>query len=78
MEHIQWVGTFTGLELNLQKTIAFNSAAVGEVLVAGVSVRSTPVKYLGAFLGLGDLSQMNFETPLKKARAVINKWKKDI
>ncbi len=24
LKHIQWVGTFTGLELNLAKTIAFN------------------------------------------------------
>ncbi len=34
------------------------------------------MKYLGAYLGLGDLSHLNFEQPLKKARAVIGRWSK--
>ena len=75
LKHIQWVGTFTGLELNLQKTVAFISAAMTEKIVAAVSVRSVLVKYLGAFLGQGDLSKLNFKAPLKKACAVISKWK---
>ena len=49
IEHIIWVGSFTGLHLNLDKTLAFNSQTIGERIVAGVSVWNTPVKYLGAF-----------------------------
>ncbi len=55
IEHIIWVGSFTGLHLDLDKILAFNSQTIGERIVAGVSVQNMPVKYLGAFLGLGDL-----------------------
>ncbi len=74
LEHIQWVGTFTGLELNLSKTITFNLHVVGLTVQNGVSVRCAPVKYLGAYLGLGDLSKMNFEQPLQKAHTILSKW----
>ncbi len=74
LKHIQWVGTFTGLELNLAKTIAFNPHAIGSMIQDGVAVCCAPVKYLGAYLGLGDLSKLNFEQQLCKARAVISKW----
>ncbi len=39
-------------------------------------MRSVPVKYLGTFLGLGDLSKMNFERPLQKAKSVMSHWQK--
>ena len=55
---------FTGLQLNVEKTIAFDPAAAGKLEVAGMTVRAAPVKYLGAFLGFGDLSKLNFELPL--------------
>ncbi len=74
LAHIQWVGRFTGLELNLSKTIAFNPNAVGLMVQNSVSIRCAPVKYLGAFLGLGDLSKINFENPLHKAWVVFSKW----
>ncbi len=74
MKHIQWVGIFTGLELNLTKTIAFNPHAVGSMVQDGIVVRCAPVKYLGAYLGLSDLSKLNFEQQLCKARAIISKW----
>ncbi len=74
IQHIHWVGTFTGLHLNIDKTITFNSEIVGERILAGVSTRNTPVKYLGAFLGLGDLTKLNFEQPLRKAHGIMNKW----
>ena len=74
IEHIHWVGTFTGLSLNVNKTIAFNCEIVGKKILAEVSTRSTPVKYLGAFLGLGDLTKLNFEQPLRKAHRIMNKW----
>ena len=61
------VGTFTGLHLNLSKTIAFAMAG-GKRIVASIEVDSRPVKYLGAFLGLEDLLEMNFNKPLSKAQ----------
>ena len=74
IEHIYWVGTFTGLYLNVNKTIAFNCELVGKRILVGVSTRNTPVKYLGAFLGLRDLTKLNFEQPLRKAHGIMNKW----
>ena len=64
LAHIDWVGSFTGLKLNLDKTIAFDSRAQGKLKVSGVEIRCAPVKYLGTYLGLGDMSHLNFETPL--------------
>ncbi len=39
-------------------------------------MRNQPVKYLGAFLGLGDLSKQNFEKPLRVAKLIISRWSK--
>ncbi len=58
------MGSFTGLELNLSKTIAFSCQEIDECVITGVQVASKPVKYLGAYLGYGDLTQLNFEKPL--------------
>ncbi len=55
INHIQWVGTFTGLTLNIDKTIAFDPNAAEKLVVVDVQVQSHPVKYLGIYLGLGDL-----------------------
>ncbi len=76
LAHIRWVGMFTGLQLNVEKTIAFDPAAASKLEVAGVTVRAAPVKYLGAFLGFGDLSKLNFEIPLWKMRMVMSHWRK--
>ncbi len=64
---IMEVGIFTGLQLNLSKTIAFAMNG-SKRIVAGIEVDSHPVKYLGAFLSLEDLSEMNFNKPLSKAQ----------
>ncbi len=69
------VGSFTGLHLNLSKTIAFVMAG-GRRIVAGIEVDSRPVKYLGTFLGLDDLSEMNFNNPLSKAQNNSHSWNK--
>ena len=69
------VGSFTGLHLNLSKTIAFVMAG-GRRIVDGIEVDSRPVKYLGAFLGLDDLLEMNFNKPLSKARNNSQSWNK--
>ena len=70
LHHIQWVGFFTALSLNLNKTIVLYPWNKNKYLVAGVSVSSEPVKYLGTFLGVGDLTNLNFEGALNKARKV--------
>ncbi len=64
VNHIQMVGSFTGLQLNINRMIAFCPSAGKSCFVAGIEVGSHPVKYLGAYLGMGDLSKLNFERPL--------------
>ncbi len=76
LDHIAFVGSFTGLGLNLKKTIAFDLCAAHKLQVSGICVCNAPMKYLSAFLGLGNLSCLNFKQPLKKARAVIGRWSK--
>ncbi len=67
LDHIAWVGTFTGLSLNLVKTIAFSHRCVEPMKIAGIMVANKPIKYLGVHLGIGDLSVLNFEKPLHTA-----------
>ena len=67
IKHISYVGSFTGLSLNLEKTIVFNHKINGKHIIHGITMSNTPVKYLGAFLGQGDLSKLNFEKPLQNA-----------
>ena len=76
LDHIVFVGSFTGLGLNLEKIIAFDLSTAHKLQFSGICVCNAPVKYLSAFLGLGDLSCLNFEQPLKNARAVIGRWSK--
>ncbi len=76
LKHIEYIGTFTGLYLNMNKTIAFDPNASNKIKQAGIEVGFIPVKYLGAYLGLGDLTKLNFDLPLKKARAIVARWNK--
>ena len=69
------VGNYTGLCLNLSKTITF-ALHGGLHKVAGVEVNSALVKYLGVHLGLGDLIDMNFYQALKKAWNNLQSWNK--
>ncbi len=64
LKHIEFVGCFTGLCLNLDKTIAFDLTAAHKLHIAGVCICNTPIKYLRVYLGLGNLCKMNFEQPL--------------
>ncbi len=75
IQHIQYVSRFTGLMHNLDKTLALGPN-VTVTKVAGVCVDNKPVKYLGAFLGVGDLSDMNFENALAKVCGVVAKMAK--
>ncbi len=38
LTHIEWVGTFTGLKLNLEKILAFDPNAQQKLEVVGVAV----------------------------------------
>ena len=78
IQAIYYVGTFTGLNLNLEKMIVFLPSQTKPIFVSGVQIDSRPVKYLGAYLGLGDLSCKNFKVPLRKLRMKMNKWNKRI
>ncbi len=73
---IQTVGAYTGLHLNISKTIAFSCVATDKYYIEGIQVACKPVKYLGAFLGYGDLTKLNFEIPLKKVQNKIQYWNK--
>ena len=76
LKYIEYIGTFTSLCLNMDKTIAFDLNASNKIKQVGVEVGSTPVKYLGAYLGLGDLKKLNFDSLLKKAKAIAARWNK--
>ena len=54
----------------------FDPEITGPLNKNGVVVQSSPVKYLGTYLGLGNLSKLNFEQPLRKAKEVLNHWSK--
>ncbi len=60
----------------MNKTLAFYHKQDMETHVAGVRIRSVIVKYLGVYLGKGDLSKLNFEKPLKAACLKIQAWNK--
>ncbi len=71
--HIGVVGKFTGLSLNLNKTIAYSHQNKSYIL-AGIKISNTPVKYLGAIVSTGDQSKANFEHLLLKARKIATRW----
>ena len=68
--------TFIGLNLNLMKTIAFMPKAETLKYYLDVEIAAKPIKYLGAQLGLGDLSLSNFQKPLKNAWNKLSAWNK--
>ncbi len=72
---IQYCGKFTGLELNLSKTIAYSLQVKIPFTLAGVQISSEPVKYLGSYLGNKEEAEsMNFQTALNKMRVVSTRW----
>ena len=64
--HIQSLTKFTGLSLNLDKTVIFNPSIPQSICYKGMQMQNTPMKYLGTFVGSGDLSHLNFDLTLKK------------
>ncbi len=47
-----------------------------QLKISGVEVSDEPVKYLGAFLGTGNMTSLNFEKVLAKARSIVARWRK--
>ncbi len=72
---IQYCGQFTGLELNLSKTIAYCPWVQVPFTLVGIRISSEPVKYLGSYLGNKDEAEhMNFQTALDKMQAISARW----
>ena len=72
LDSINLVGSYSRLELNLGKTIVYQ-VGVHSHKVADIEVAGKPVKYLGAFLDVSDVSEMNFNKPLAGAWNNIHK-----
>ncbi len=76
IELIQYCGHFTGLKLNLSKTVAYAPSINKPVITAGVRVSSEPVKYLGSYLGDHKTAEdLNFSNALAKMRDISSRWK---
>ncbi len=67
ISHLQGLTKFTELSLNLDKTVIFNPSITQSICYKGMQMQNTLVKYLGTFVGSGDLSHLNFELTLRKA-----------
>ncbi len=70
LELIQWCGQFTGLQLNLSKTLVYAPYIEKDGLVAGVTDTNRPVKYLGAYLGK-DGDTQSFGVALLKIQKIV-------
>ncbi len=74
---IQEYRQYTGLTLNLQKTIVFSHSIKEPTTMCGIKVTNDPVKYLGVYLGIGTKPEiLNFKHILVKFKRVASKWKK--
>ena len=73
---IKECGAYTGLNLNLSKTVIFDLNLTQVDVFPDVVVTNEPVKYLGAYLGLGSkVEQMNFDIIFSKMKAKISRWR---
>ena len=74
IELIQYCGCFTGLELNLSKTVVYAPSITKPMIIAGVRVSSEPVKYLGSYLGDQKTAEdLNFSNALAKMRDISSR-----
>ncbi len=75
IELIQQCRRYTGLTLNLLKTVVFTMQQKAPKEVQGILVTHDPVKYLGAFLGTSNQpEERNFEHILCKFKTMASKW----
>ncbi len=76
ISHIWLVGKYTGLSLNVNKTVIFDLKSQIDTYLHGMLVTLKLVKYLGAFIGKDNLSHLNFDVTLQKARKIATRWNK--
>ncbi len=73
---IQYYGQFTGLILNLSKTIEYSPQVKISLTLARVQISSELVKYLGSYLGNKEEAEnMNFQMALNKMRVISSRWR---
>ncbi len=77
LKDIGTYGQYTGLTLNLDKTMVFDSRAQNKYKYCGVTVTNKPMKYLGMHLGVGEASvELNLQKAIEKMRTVAAQWQK--
>ncbi len=77
LRDLQVCGQYTGLRLNINKTMVYSWKAIKDYKIHGVLVTSNPVKYLGTFLGKVEaMEKLNIETAISKMRYTTSKWRK--
>ncbi len=75
IELIQQCRRYTGLTLNLQKTVVFTTQQEVPKKAQGILVMHDLVKYLGTYLGISTQpEERNFEHILRNFKAVASKW----
>ncbi len=73
---IQWCGQFTGLQLNVDKMVAYAPNIKIPTIIAGVHVSNELVKYLGIWVGDSPkYADKMFTDILTKIHKVISRWK---
>ncbi len=75
LHYLSLCGKYTGLSLNLSKTIAFDPFGCVDNSL-GIQVTNKPVKYLGTYLSMDPtVEQLNFEVIKSKIKSKIDCWK---
>ncbi len=78
LHYLSLCGKYTGLSLNLSKTIAFDPFGCVDNSL-GIQVTNKPVKYLGTYLSMDPtVEQLNFEVIKSKMKSKINHWKNKV
>ncbi len=72
---IQMYGKFTGLQLNVHKTVGYMPHLMTPRTVAGVKISSDLVKYLGVFIRRDVAEDRNFNSILDKMKNVAKRWR---
>ncbi len=75
LQDLQMCGKYTGLTLNLDKTIVYDPKVKDDFRFHGVTVMSGPVKYLGTYLGLSpQVAKLNLDGAVQKMKNTAAKW----
>ncbi len=66
---LQKCSEYTGLQLNLSKTVVYDKSCGGDYQFHGVTVTGQPVKYLGTYVGAGDKpADLNLSQSIRKMK----------